>query len=456
MKKLLFVIIAQRDVEFFINVANKLKTKYEVYFLSFYEPAEKLLKKNSFKYFVIKKSFFDNIHTDLKKIKQLEKKFNFKFNDFSRHEKLTFNVDENYLKKKCIIYFDLLFPFIKTLKPHAIFQELGGFIAPLSVFYISQNLKIDHFFFEPMFFSKTLGMIKNNLSYKVPQKRYKKNYLFVKDYIKKYHNEKIIVIPIKDYHHFKDFLLTKFFNFTNAKLLLNKIYFKYIERKHQEYDHIYNHCKLHFSRLINSFNIKNLYYRPDFNKKLPKYIYFPFHVPFDYSITVRNPDFVNQIIILENIIKNLPDDVQLWAKEHPASIGSYNKQELKKLTNYENFKLICPKYNSYELIKNSEAIVTINSKVGLEALMQKKKVLVLGESYYLNKNLTFDLKSFSSINRILCKKNIKNFDENIFFFLSSLKKYSFSVELYVNDDENIRSFSQMINLAFDKKRFFLN
>ena len=46
-------------------------------------------------------------------------------------------------------------------------------------------------------------------------------------------------------------------------------------------------------------------------------------------------------------------------------------------------------HNTFSLISNAETIVTINSTVGLEALILNKDVVFLGETFY--SNLTHDL-----------------------------------------------------------------
>ena len=56
--------------------------------------------------------------------------------------------------------------------------------------------------------------------------------------------------------------------------------------------------------------------------------------------------------------------------------------------------------NTYDIINKMDAIVTINSKVGAEALSQYKKVLVLGDAFYNFKCCKFELISF--FKRVSC------------------------------------------------------
>jgi hypothetical protein len=59
--------------------------------------------------------------------------------------------------------------------------------------------------------------------------------------------------------------------------------------------------------------------------------YFPFHVQLDYSLTIRCPEYLNQLALVDYVCAVLPAGVSLYVKEHPASIGGFGCNELRRL-----------------------------------------------------------------------------------------------------------------------------
>jgi capsular polysaccharide export protein len=117
-------------------------------------------------------------------------------------------------------------------------------------------------------------------------------------------------------------------------------------------------------------------------KTLPgKYIFVPFQVDSDTQITefsdwIKNMRHLFDVIsaLKERLGDEIPDIV---IKEHPSSKNSY--EDLHGLNQKLRF------YNdtsTQELIENASFIITINSSVGVEALLFKKPVIVLGQAFY--------------------------------------------------------------------------
>ena len=74
----------------------------------------------------------------------------------------------------------------------------------------------------------------------------------------------------------------------------------------------------------------------------------------------------------------------LVVKVHPAEVSQDLVDEVSLLQKKHNF--IVSVANTIDLIKKSEEVATINSTVGLEAMIFGKKVHVYGESFYANFN----------------------------------------------------------------------
>ena len=117
-------------------------------------------------------------------------------------------------------------------------------------------------------------------------------------------------------------------------------------------------------------------------KGLPdSFVFVPFQVDSDtqiveYSHWIRNMEHLYEVVV--NLKNSLGDKIPaIVIKEHPSSKNTY--RHLHGLNNDVQFY---NSYNTQELIEKSEFIITVNSSVGLEALLLDKSVIMLGESFY--------------------------------------------------------------------------
>jgi len=139
--------------------------------------------------------------------------------------------------------------------------------------------------------------------------------------------------------------------------------------------------------------------------ELPKrYIFIPFQVDYDTQIMLFSPWIENMrelFYIIENISKKL--DIDFVFKEHPSSRKSYH-DIYKKIDS--NPKLYLKnEYSTQELIQKSEAVITINSSVGVESLLYHKKVFVLGKAFYKIDGITIGID-----NEVQLLESLKNLD----------------------------------------------
>jgi hypothetical protein len=455
MKNIVFAIIADRDTTFFLNIARELKEiGYNASFITFYEPAKYVITKQGFDVFSIHEKLREKNKADSLGIDNEYFKKNFNLDQFIKHEMLTFNIkDEKKLKLKTNLYISVLDNWIRNKRPDIVIQELGGFIAPLSLFCACANNNVRHVFIEPGFFKGTLAFLVDTTVFKVSNTGYSEiSQNFAINYINKYNESKTVSVPDKDIHHFKDATLSKIFNLPTLYKLVKKIYVKYICREGQEYDAIANHSIRNISMIFNRQIIKNYYIEANLLEH-KQYVYYPLHVPLDFQLTVRSPQWLDQIYLLEKVCDILPSNYLVVAKEHPAAIGAYSYRQLKPLISRDNFVLINPQNNSYDIIKHSAAVLTINSKVGAEALIQCKPVFVLGEAFYNDHSLINKLPNLDKLQQIMENDNkLQSVTTpniiNITNFLSQLHEHVFYGELYINDKENILSITNSLDLIF--------
>jgi len=270
-------------------------------------------------------------------------------------------------------------------------QELGGFIANQTEYYASKNAGVKNIFIEPsMFLGRILfsespyAKIKNDQSYDEKVKMYSKIEW------DKYIETSPVNIPVKDRHNFEDMGISKLLATDNWIKFKRKIYHKYITKEREEYDSVGFTVAENIKKYIRRRILSKTYEQPLSGEK---YIYYPLHVPHNFQLYVRSPEFINQEALIEYLGRCLPYGYKLYVKEHSAAIGAHALWPTRYYLKSHNTKLIHPRVNSFDLIKNADCVVTINSKVGVEALMQLKPVIVLGKAFYRGHGITHDVKN---------------------------------------------------------------
>jgi len=114
-----------------------------------------------------------------------------------------------------------------------------------------------------------------------------------------------------------------------------------------------------------------------------KYYFYPIHIePEAVVLYWAGGWYKNQIKLIENIAAQLPAHTWLYVKDHPYSLSYRSIGDYHRLRAIPNVKLIDPRTNSIEIIKNSTGVITINGTSGFEALVLGKAVYTFGSIYY--------------------------------------------------------------------------
>jgi capsular polysaccharide export protein len=112
-----------------------------------------------------------------------------------------------------------------------------------------------------------------------------------------------------------------------------------------------------------------------------KYIFCPFQDWLDSQVILNSPwikDMREFYSVIEYLASNTPGDLFFIIKKDPSC-----KKEYKDLAERQNPRIIFANNAKTEsLIKNARAILTINSTVGIEAIMFGKNVITLGNAFY--------------------------------------------------------------------------
>jgi capsular polysaccharide export protein len=148
---------------------------------------------------------------------------------------------------------------------------------------------------------------------------------------------------------------------------------------------------INWSHAIRYFLFKMLYPRRNNDSiVLPEeYVFVPFQVSRDTQIFYNSPNIKKMEHLLESVHTavlrlNQEDgrNVKIVVKEHPEDMSRNNYKNLKEKYKYNQDVIFVQKFNIKKLIKQSLAVITINSTVGIEALVHNKKVITLGEALY--------------------------------------------------------------------------
>ena len=122
---------------------------------------------------------------------------------------------------------------------------------------------------------------------------------------------------------------------------------------------------------------------PDTAHLPPRYIFIPFQVEADSQLILHSPlvgaDMDHFLAVCHHAVQQVDPDYKLVVKLHPANLGRIDYAPL--LKKYPEV-LFLKGGSIGPLIEGSQAVITINSTVGLEALTYYKPVLTLGDNFY--------------------------------------------------------------------------
>lgn len=404
-----FAPIAERESRFYVEVAKEMRARrpdLNIEFISFYQPSNSVIRAAGFTchdiYQELRQSDGSKTDNDVSRTYG-----ELKLSRLVFHEQVTFNLtDQEALIRKFKSYLFACSRILDRsvgLKSAVIYQELGGFIAPLSLYFAARAHGCSHVFFEPSFFKGRLYFVKNSLNAPraadspadLPQNH------AVQEYLETNAKERSAVIPTKDAHHFMDMGLKKLANASNLKKITKKITYKYLHGYKQEYEHILNHSVRSLGMLLNRKICADLYQPLPVDSGARNFIYFPFHVRLDYALTTRSPQYFDQIALVRQVAEILPEGFELYVKEHPASVGSFSRQEILPMLTNKKIRMLHPRTSTYDVLDQARAVLTINSKVGAEAIALGVPVIVLGECFYSNSELVHQVRSLSDVKNLL-------------------------------------------------------
>jgi hypothetical protein len=369
------------------------------------------------------------------------------------HERVTFGIrDTAALRRRFMIYTNAMEAELDRLAAQGqrtvVVQELGGFLSVIACFHAARKRGIRNWFIEPSFFRGRLYYTPD--SFAAPETMATPSEPVsaeVRAYLDDTLRQRAIVIPQKDRHQYSA-AFNKIANARNARRLVEKLWDQFALGKHQEFGHNLRHARAHAAMALGATRLKKLY-RP-----MPEtpFVYYPFHVPADMALTLRSPEYLDQIATIDFLLRTLPDTHMLVVKEHPAQIGAISASRLFELDKrFDNFILLPPQTNNYAVLGRADAIVSVNSKSGAEAVLLGKPVVVMGDAFYRSCPLVFKVDRLSDVpQRLREALAAQSFDpaKAAPYFETAWRK-SLPGELYIDNPQQLDTFAASLLSAVD-------
>lgn len=368
------------------------------------------------------------------------------------HERITFGIrDSVRLRQRFMRYSDAveraLDGLVREGKRPLVLQELGGFISVLATYFGARRRGIDNWFIEPAFFRGRLFFLKNSFrAYDISGPVAEHISPEVSSYLAETLKRRAIVIPKKDRHQYTP-LIGKIFNARNARRLVEKIIDKHVLGKHQDFSHIGAYVRGHLKMVANAYRARDLYQRLE---ETGPFVYYPLHVPADVALTLRAPAYLDQLALVDFLLRTVPPTHSVAIKEHPAQVGALPADRMKALAQrYDNLVILPPSTNNFSVLERCDAVVSVNSKSGAEAMLLGRPVLVLGDSFYANCPFVKRVASLQDVPaalRAILGSAAPNAGDVAGYFQTVYER-SYPGELYVPDPENVATFAETIEGA---------
>lgn len=423
---------------------------HEVAFVSYDDRSTEMLRKDGFTVFSLSDEptpeDVSDAAIDATALRYGLSDLNFWFS----HERVAFGLrDSSVLRNKLLRALSLTSRACAEWAPAGnavLIQELGGFLSVVGSYFAARQHGLDNWFIEPAFFRGRLFFLKNSFAaLRVQGVATASVSGEVRNYLAQTLESGEIVVPKKDHHQYTT-AFSKVVNFRNLRRLAEKLIDKYIHGKHHEFGYIGRHVAVHGRMLLNSLRMEG-HYTPLAGMR--KFVYYPLHVPADMALTLRSPQYLDQLALIDYLARIIPHSYRIAIKEHPAMIGAINAGKLQELLRrHDNIVLLPPSTNNYKVLHAADAVISVNSKSGAEAILIGKPVFVLGDAFYSDAPMVTFVKNPTELPQILCAKIGKNGQihdkESIDRYFEAIWRHCHQGELYITDSDNIERFSRSL------------
>ena len=329
-------------------------------------------------------------------------------------------------------------------------QELGGFLSVLGLHHAALHAGIESVFIEPSFFKGRMVFVGNSLAaHHLEGSARSPVTAEVASYLDEAIASGTVVIPAKDKHHYAG-ALNKLANRRNIRRLIEKSRDKYLFGAEQEFGAIGHHVGTHLRMLTASRRLRGQFTPLEaLGGDKQRFLYYPLHVPGDVALTLRSPEYLDQLALIDYLCRTAPANMVIATKEHPAMIGAVPSAGLLALKRrYDRFAILPPATNNYAVLREAEVIVTVNSKSGAEAGLLGKRVIVLGDAFYREAPFAIALDRLADLGGAIDRAEASRPpSEATRAYFAALWQRTYPGELYVESEANVRIFAASLLAA---------
>lgn len=316
-------------------------------------------------------------------------------------------------------------------------QELGGFTSVLAAYFVAQRHGVSNYFIEPSFFKGRFFLTRDSFSAPRIGRGAEGAGAEVLAVLSRIRDSQTVVIPVKDALHYRG-AMRKLTDPKNWRRLVEKLVQKYVLKQQEEFQHIGGHVRRHVRMTMNAAKLRKFY------AQIPAespFLYYPLHVPADFALTIRSPEYLDQLSLIDFLCRVAPVGRKVVIKEHPALIGALPAARVAELMRrHDNLVLLSPGINNHAVLRQAEAVVTVNSKAGAEALLYRRPVLALGDSFYRDSGLVTVVDALRELPTRLAGAALP-VEEDVNRFLQDVWSASVPGELYDVREENVAEFA---------------
>lgn len=136
---------------------------------------------------------------------------------------------------------------------------------------------------------------------------------------------------------------------------------------------------------------------------IPKkeYIYFPLSVNPEASTMVVAPNFVDPLMVIECLSKNVPSSMEIYVKEHRPMVGLRKRSFYDKLRSFPNVRFISALADGVSLMRNARLTVVVTGTSGWESLLVGTPVLTFAQTSYTSIGLTRTCTDLDQIGHVI-------------------------------------------------------
>lgn len=184
----------------------------------------------------------------------------------------------------------------------------------------------------------------------------------------------------------------------------------------------------------------HLYLGPECSNRIvenEQYVFFPLQYAQESRVTVRAPAYYDLPWILEYLSRSLPHGYELVVKDHPHQVGSLPLDAMRAISRHS--KALDPHMNAHDIVRNADAVVTLNNTVGYEALVHGKPVVTLGSAFYDGAGYSFSLDDIETLPGVVKEAIVSSGldEENVIIFAHRIIQGSYPGTWSCTNDKNV-------------------